>query len=246
MELTKSRVPRIGEARYVRARLPRVWRAPAAILRHRGPAWRSRPRRPSPPQGGGAHKRRHYVTTPGRPMVSGRKSSQARGLRAARRRGIALRRHCIQRMRDDATEVAVQQTRERLRVDCQMCRGGQGDRTRVRGGMPDELPGCPLAIARGALEGRKATATDEFVKDHAERVDVRRRGRAFPAQLLGCRVLGCENARGRRRIVARIEASAMPKSSSLATPSLLTRMLDGLRSRCTTSCACAWATAAQI
>ncbi len=38
---------------------------------------------------------------------------------------------------------------------------------------------------------------------------------------------------------------AMPKSSSLTVPLLSTRMFDGLRSRCTTSCWCAYATAAQ-
>ena len=110
---------------------------------------------------------------------------------------------------------------------------------------PRDVGGRPARQAVGQPPGQ------QLVQQHAQRVDVGRRGHRLAAHLLGAGVLGRHQLepRGRRR--QRVPASsglsslAMPKSSSLGVPSAVTRTLAGLMSRWTIRFWCAYWTAAQ-
>ena len=105
----------------------------------------------------------------------------------------------------------------------------------------------------GAAPAVGCAAAEQHVQQHAQRVDVGRGGDVAALQLLGRGVLQRERAAGapasarspaagvrpRRR-----SSLAMPKSSSFTSPAAVTRMFDGLRSRCRISRLCACATAA--
>ena len=95
-------------------------------------------------------------------------------------------------------------------------------------------------------------AGDQLEEQHPEGVDVGRRGDRLAQDLLRRRVGGGEHAGVELGELGVLSSSsspasslAMPKSSSLTVPSAATRMLAGLRSRCTTRRRWALSTAAQ-
>ena len=130
-------------------------------------------------------------------------------------------------------------------------------RQRLRGAPAVERPPArKLGSVRGARSRRQrgtgtGAAAQQLVEHDAQRVDVGGGGDRLAAELLGRGVVRASSAAARasrhggRPPAAGSSTLAMPKSSSLACPSAVTRMFEGLRSRCTTRLRCAYSTASQ-
>src|SRR5215469_1097947 len=96
---------------------------------------------------------------------------------------------------------------------------------------------------RGIGERLGLSAGQNLIKNQAEGVDIRHLRNRIAADLFGCGVLRREGAHAIVVAPGSFDCGstifAIPKSSSLAAPSVVTRTLPGFRSRCTTWRLCA-------
>ena len=119
-----------------------------------------------------------------------------------------------------------------------------------RGQLADEVPESRLrsdpARRSTAAAIVDAFAGQQFTQQHAERIDIGRGRDRSAVALLWCGI-GRREGRQLGPVAPSSSASslAIPKSSSLTSPSAVTRTFDGLRSRCTIRARCAASTARQ-
>ena len=152
-------------------------------------------------------------------------------------RCIALGRRLLERLEHDGIEIARQCLRELARGGVarrrhRLVQSGQTRRRRL--GLQD---GLLERTARIALEPVRAHAGEQLIEDDAQRVDIRGGRDRCAGDLLGGRIVGCERAAS--ELVSSVSCAAepsvrsfaIPKSSSCASPSSVTRMFEGLRSR---------------
>ena len=133
------------------------------------------------------------------------------------------------------------------------------DRRAARAAVPDRRPPRSARRLGGEdrlLQRRRVSrfsrygrvAGEQFVQQHAQRIDVGARADRPAGDLLGRRVVRRQRARAccvsSARLRCRPRAVWRCRSRAACTwPAASTSTFDGLMSRCTTSCACAYATA---